>query len=103
MMLPRYRSNVALLALGVLAIVHSLFYFGTGELPEVILALLLFLKGFAREKQSWVLVAIGIMAIGITWIVNLGKILPSPIQVVLSCLGIVMFTALVFSKHFFNS
>jgi membrane-bound ClpP family serine protease len=93
--LPKHAWNIVLGLLGFLAITHSLLRFGTGELPEAILALLLFLKAFSERKQPWTVAAVGILAMGLTWTVNSG---PAHYRGVLSWLGIAAFAVLAFSQ-----
>jgi hypothetical protein len=72
--LPKYWSNTALATLGFIALVHSAIHFGTGELPEAILSLLLFLAAFSNRQQPFLVVVLGIGAVVLTWIVNSGSL-----------------------------
>jgi hypothetical protein len=100
--LPKNTSNQILALLGVVALVHSMVHFGTGAIPEAILAILLFLKAFAGRKQPWMVLGVGLFATAITWVVNSGQILSSHLREALSWLGIVALAALAFSRYIFD-
>jgi hypothetical protein len=100
--LPKDGSNMTLALLGVVALVHSILLFGTGAIPEAILAILLFLKAFSGRKQPWMVLGIGLLATAITWAVNSGQILSGHLKEALSWLGIVALAALAFSRYIFE-
>jgi apolipoprotein N-acyltransferase len=99
---PKHASNVVLGLLGIVALAHSLVRFGTGELPEAILALLLFLKAFSDRRQPWSLTIIGVLALGLTWVVNSVHAVPSQYRGILSWIGIALFAVLAFSRYVFE-
>jgi hypothetical protein len=72
--LPKDTPNLVLALLGAAALVHSIVHFGTGAIPEAILAVLLFLKAFADRKQPWAVMGMGLLATAITWVVNSGRV-----------------------------
>jgi len=99
---PKHSSNVVLGVLAIVALMHSLLRFGMGELPEAILALLLFLKAFSARRQPWGVAIIGVLALGLTWAVNSVQVVPSQYRVVLSWIGIAVFAVLAFSRYVFE-
>jgi hypothetical protein len=97
--LPKHVSNLVLCLLGIVAPAHSLVRFGTGELPEAILALLLFLKAFSGRRQPWSVTTVGVLALGLTWVVNSVQAIPSQYRGILSWIGIAAFAVLAFSRY----
>jgi|GEM_PF-6158789 len=97
--LPKHSPNIALGLLAVVALTHSLLRFGSGELPEAILAGLLFLKAFSDRRQPWIVAAVGILAIGLTWVVNSVQAVPAHYRGILSWIGIAVFAVLAFSRY----
>jgi peptidoglycan biosynthesis protein MviN/MurJ (putative lipid II flippase) len=97
--LLKQSSNAVLGLLGLVAVTHSLIHFGTGELPEAVLALLLFLKAFSDRRQPWTVVAVGVLAVSLTWIVNAVQAVPGHYKGILSWLGIAAFAVLAFSRY----
>jgi hypothetical protein len=97
--IKRHRSNAILAILGAVAIVHSLLYFGTGTLPEAILAAILFLKAFTGRRQPWSVPLVGILALVLTWIVNASRVSHIHLKEGLSWLGIAAFAILAFSRY----
>jgi membrane-bound ClpP family serine protease len=97
--MTKHYSNAILALLGVVALVHSLLRFGTGELPEAILAGLLFLNAFSNRRQSWTVIAVAILAIGLTWTVNSVQAVSSQYRGILSWIGIALFAVLAFSRY----
>jgi apolipoprotein N-acyltransferase len=96
---PKYAPNVVLAVLAIMALAHSLIRFGTGELPEAVLALLLFLKAFSDRRQPWVVAAVGVLAVSLTWVVNSVQAVPAHYKGVLSWIGIAVFAVLAFSRY----
>jgi uncharacterized membrane protein YeiH len=97
--LPKYASNSILAFLGFLALAHSVFRFGTGELPEAILAGLLFLNAFSSRRQPWIVIIVAVFAILVTWTVNWVEA-PFPKHKWLpSWIGIALFTVLALSRY----
>ena len=99
---PKHAPNLILALLGVVALVHSILHFGTGAIPEAILALLLFLKAFRDHKQPWSVMGIGLFATAVTWVVNSGQVPSSHPREALSWLGIIALAALAFSRYIFE-
>ena len=97
--LPKHASNLVLGFLAIVALTHSFLHFGTGELPEAVLALLLFLKAFSDRRQPWIVAAVGILAIGLTWAVNSAQTFPAHYRGLLSWVGIAVFAVLAFSRY----
>jgi hypothetical protein len=100
--LPKHFSNIVLGILGILALIHSLLYFGTGEVPEAILGLLLGLNGCAERKQPAMLVPIAVAAIALTWIGNSTQAISSQYKAVSSWIAMALFALLAFSRYIFN-
>jgi len=100
--LPKDAPNLILTVLGIVALVHSLLHFGTGALPEAIVAILIFVKAFAGRKQPWIVVGIGFFASAVAWAVNSGWISSSHLKEGLSWLGIAAMAALAFSRYIFE-
>lgn len=102
LIIPKHASNVTLAVLGVIALVHSFLHFGTGALPEAILALLLFLNAFSNRKQPRIVVAIGIFAIVFTWLANSRVLGTDHVRTAVSWAGILLFATLGFSPFIFK-
>jgi len=100
--LLKHSSNIILGLLGTVAVAHSLLHFGTGEMPEAILALLLFMKAFAGRKQPWTVAVVGTLALVLTWAVNSAQAAAAHLGGVLSWLGIALFAMLAFSRYLFE-
>lgn len=98
--IPKYATNIVLAFLGAVVLAHSMVHFGRGELPEAVLALLLFLKAFTKRRQPWILVAVGIVSIAVTWIVNTSS--ATPFRTALSWLAIAGFAVIAFSRYVFK-
>lgn len=91
-------TNLILAALGLVALVHSIFRFGRGELPEAILAVLLFVAGFTRRKQSALVAVAGMGALSVVWVVNSGTVGKGVTATLLSVIGVALFILLGFSR-----
>ncbi|HEX6880042.1 MAG TPA: hypothetical protein VF135_06740 [Terriglobales bacterium] len=91
-------TNLTLAVLGFVALVHSIFRFGTGELPEAILAVLLFVAAFTRRKQPVIVAVVGLAALSIVWAVNSGTVGKGVTTTLLSVIGIALFVILGFSR-----
>ena len=95
-------SNLLLAIFGVAALLHSILHFGSGTLPEAILALLLFLKAFAGRKQPWSVAITGLLAAVLTWIANSNVLASDHLRMTLSWVGIGLFGVLAFSRFIFE-
>jgi len=91
-------TNLTLAVLGFVALVHSIISFGTGELPEAILAVLLFVAAFTRRKQSVIVAVAGVAALLVVWAVNSGTVGKGVTATLLSVIGIALFVILGFSR-----
>jgi len=100
--LPKHAPNIVLGLLAIVALTHSLLRFGTGELPEAILALLLFLKASSDRRQPWTVAGIGFLAVGLAWSVNSAQAVPVHYKGLLSWVGIAAFVVLAFSRYIFE-
>jgi hypothetical protein len=96
----KHSSNMTLAALGLITFTHS--RFGTGELPEAMLAVLLFLAAFSNRRQPFFVVGVAMLAVGLTWAVNSGNLVHGRSTTFLSLVSIVLFAVLGFSRLIFG-
>ena len=101
-MLPKHSSNMVLGFLGIMAVTHSLLHFGTGEMPEAILSLLLIMKAVSGRRQPWAVAAVGTLALVLTWSINSGHVIAAHFGGLLSWISITLFALLAFSQYVFE-